>query len=113
MFKSLSHAVVPMIMFVVQLSSGDAAFAEHPERCHTKQKATDARVIYKVVQNTPEYDLGRPEVVSGTRVTLFANFLGQDPGVVQFNMNQTSASCKITDWQPNVNTGRILQRRCD
>lgn len=58
-------------------------------------------VIYKVVQQTPQYDVGRPQVVSGTRVTLFANFLRQDPGCVLFNLNGTSAECAVIEWKPN------------
>ncbi len=58
-------------------------------------------VVYQVVQATPQYDLRRPEVVSGSRVTLFANFLRQEPGVVLFNLNGTSTECTLVEWQPN------------
>lgn len=58
-------------------------------------------VIYKVVQQTPQYDLRRPEVVSGTRVTLFANFLRQEAGCVTFNLQGTSHECNLVEWKPN------------
>ena len=59
------------------------------------------RVVYQLVQHTPQYDISRPEVVSGTRVTLFANFLRQEQGHVMFNLNGTSTECNIVEWQPN------------
>jgi len=77
------------------------ATAAEPHRC-SKLDATVSsqhRVTYKLVQQTPEYDVSRPEVVSGTRVTLFANFLGQEAGMVMFNLNGTSVVCDIVEWQ--------------
>ncbi|MCA9154345.1 MAG: hypothetical protein KDA62_04735 [Planctomycetales bacterium] len=64
-------------------------------------RSTANSVIYKVVQQTPQYNLRRPEVVSGARVTLFANFLRQEPGVVLFNLNGTSTECTLVEWKPN------------
>jgi hypothetical protein len=58
-------------------------------------------VVYKIVQQTPQYDLRRPEVISGARVTLFANFLRNEPGVVLFNLNGTSTECVLVEWRPN------------
>lgn len=65
------------------------------------------RVIYKLVQQTPQYDISRPEVVSGARITLFANFLRQEQGYVMFNLNGTSTECKIVDWKPNSVTTEL------
>jgi len=59
------------------------------------------RVVYKEVQQTAQYDLSRPEVPSGARITLFANFLGQTPGCVTFNLAGTSTECEIIEWKPN------------
>ena len=64
-------------------------------------------VIYKVVQTTPKYNLQRPEVISGARVTLFANFLQKDPGCVLFNLNGTSTECTLNEWKPNSVTVEI------
>ncbi|MCA9119990.1 MAG: hypothetical protein H6822_29540 [Planctomycetaceae bacterium] len=63
--------------------------------------ASSNRTIYKLVQSTPQYDISRPEVVSGARITLFANFLRQEQGYVMFNLNGTSSECKIVEWHPN------------
>jgi hypothetical protein len=63
--------------------------------------ASSNRVVYKAVQNTQEYDMSRPEVPSGARLTLFANFLGSQTGYVMFNLNGTSTQCEVIDWKDN------------
>jgi hypothetical protein len=57
------------------------------------------RVTYNVVQSTPQYDLRRPEVPSGARITLFANFLGKEQGCVTLNIAGVSHDCEVVDWK--------------
>ena len=65
------------------------------------------RVTYKKVQQTPQYDLRRAEVVSGARVTLFANFLRDQPGIVLFNLDGVSTQCKVIEWKDNSVTTQL------
>lgn len=69
--------------------------------------ANNSRVVYKIVQRTAQYDIQRAEVVSGARVTLFANFLQQEPGYVLFKLNGTTTECKVVDWQPDSVTAEL------
>jgi hypothetical protein len=62
--------------------------------------AIQNKVTYSAVQHTPQYDLRRPEVPSGARVTLFANFLGKVQGCVLLNLAGTSTECQVVDWKP-------------
>ena len=66
-----------------------------------------SRVTYVAVQRTPQYDVRRPEIPSGARLTLFANFLGQTPGVVMLNVNGTSSRCQVVDWKPESVTAEL------
>jgi hypothetical protein len=65
------------------------------------------RVTYKTVQQTAQYNLCRPEVVSGARVTLFANFLRDQPGIVLFNLDGTSTQCKVIEWKEHSVTTQL------
>jgi hypothetical protein len=58
-----------------------------------------SKATFVAVQQTPQYDLRRPEVPSGARLTLFANFLGDKPGCVTFNLNGTSIQCQVVEWR--------------
>lgn len=106
----LKHVKTSLCVIVI-LSAGAVvpAYAQ-TARCRTSAsqpgpaRATataHASVVYKVVQPTPQYDLARPEVVSGARVTLFANFLREEPGIVLFHVNGTSTECVLVEWRPN------------
>jgi hypothetical protein len=70
------------------------------EQSAAEEQPAESRVTYNVVQATPQYDVRRPEVPSGTRITLFANFLRKEQGVVMLNLNGTSTECHIADWKP-------------
>ncbi len=93
-----------LVLAVVVLSGTATAQAEWSSggTCYVRQEtpAPSTGVIYKVVQHTPQYNFRRPEVVSGARVTLFANFLRQEPGCVLFNLNGTSTECTLVEWKP-------------
>ena len=69
--------------------------------CGDASAASVNQVIYKTVQQTPHYDVSRPEVPSGATITLFANFLGNEPGYVVFNLHGTSTQCEVVDWKNN------------
>jgi hypothetical protein len=53
------------------------------------------------VQKNEAYEVSRPELPSGSRVTLFANFLGNQTGYVMFNLNGTSTQCEVVEWKDN------------
>jgi hypothetical protein len=65
------------------------------------------RVIYKSVQKTEAYNVSRPEMPSGARVTLFANFLGNETGCVTFSVNGTSEECPVIEWKNNSVTTEL------
>ena len=98
-------------MFAVALLAGGLTTQAHAELRHcvtrttrtayTATASSSGRVVYKLVQHTPQYDIGRPEVISGSRVTLFANFLRNEPGYVMFDLSGTATQCKIVEWKPN------------
>jgi hypothetical protein len=106
--KSLAIATLLTTVFAAQVQAakpycGPPAVRSTPTPAPTRAPAQPqaAGVIYKVVQRTPQYDLRRPEVISGARVTLFANFLRDEPGIVMFNLHGTSTECTLVQWQPN------------
>jgi hypothetical protein len=80
--------------------TADAARACRPASAATVTVWVGSTEAYAAVQQTPQYDLRRAEAPSGSRLTLFANFLGQQPGVVLFELNGTSTPCKVIDWKP-------------
>ena len=92
-FCYVRHAHTQQSQTTVTVSASESVAAPAVESTN--------RVVYQLVQHTPQYDISRPEVVSGTRVTLFANFLRQEQGYVMFNLNGTSTECNIVEWQPN------------
>jgi hypothetical protein len=55
----------------------------------------------KVRAPAPVLVAQRREVASGARVTLFANFLRQESGVVVLEIGGTSWECELIEWQPN------------
>jgi len=61
--------------------------------------APSGRAVLKHVQRTSTYEVARPEVPSGSRLTLFANFLGQKPGLVLLCLGGTSAQCDVIEWK--------------
>lgn len=104
----LTHSIKAILVVTVLAIGGTTqarAGGGSGRRCYVHSShpasARSAGVIYKVVQQTPQYDVRRPEVVSGTRVTLFANFLRQEPGIVTFNMEGTSSECVLVEWKPD------------
>ncbi len=58
-----------------------------------------SRAVLKHVQRTSTYEVARPEIPSGSRLTLFANFLGQKPGLVLLCLGGTSAQCEVIEWK--------------
>ncbi|WP_182866569.1 hypothetical protein [Stieleria mannarensis] len=60
-----------------------------------------SRVMERPVQSQPAYSLSRPEVVSGTRMTVFAGFLEHQTGAVLLEVGGTVAQCRIVDWRTN------------
>ena len=55
----------------------------------------------KALAPAPVLDSQRREVASGARITLFANFLRQEAGVVVMEIGGTSWECELIKWQPN------------
>ena len=53
------------------------------------------------ITSTATRSLQRREVASGSRVTLFANFLRQEAGVVVLEISGTSWECDLIEWQGN------------
>ena len=108
MLKNWKNLLVAALITVCLVSHAQAG----TRNCFVpaKPKSASSRskgVVYKVVQHTPSYDLQRPEVISGARVTLFANFLQEKPGCVLFNLNGTSTECTLNEWKPNSVTVEI------
>lgn len=101
---SLSKAKLLAAVTVICVISAASAHAGGGclSRTATHPQATPPvnGVVFKVVQPSQKYDLRRPELVSGARVTLFANFLRQEPGIVIFNLNGTSTRCNLVEWKP-------------
>ena len=61
--------------------------------------APSGRAVLKQVQRTSTYEVARPEVPSGARLTLFANFLGQNRGQVLLCLAGMSAQCEVIEWK--------------
>jgi hypothetical protein len=49
----------------------------------------------------PQSTTRRTEVASGSQITLFASFLGNQPGHALLNLGGTSTECNITEWTNN------------
>ena len=71
------------------------------------QKAEVSRSVTRRVQPTAPYRLARPEVMSGTRVTLFANFLEEKQGQVDLCLNGTSLPCEVIEWHDRSVTVKV------
>jgi hypothetical protein len=104
--SSLAIAVV-IVGWTAQAEAGwriishNCVRQQRPVTRPTAPPPATQRMIYKPVQPTPQYDFRRPEVVSGARVTLFANFLREESGCVLFNLEGTSTECALIDWKPD------------
>lgn len=102
MFKKIAYsALLTTLAYAGSTASANACPPKAYGTTVQVSRSSSERVIYKLVQPTAQYDLRRPEVVSGTRVTLFANFLRNEPGIVTFNLAGTSVECKLVEWKPN------------
>lgn len=94
---TISRAVLSLLIVL----PAAAAHADTPRRAVTK------RAVYKLVQPTPTYDLQRPELTIGTRITIFANFLQKDPGVVLLDIGATTTNCTVLEWKPQSVTVQL------
>ncbi|MCA9179740.1 MAG: hypothetical protein KDB14_35030 [Planctomycetales bacterium] len=104
-FHQITGALASLLLFGANLClAGDPQCP--PPRYEARVEASH-RVIYKEVQSTPSYDVGRPEVVSGSRVTLFANFLLDQPGYLYLEHDGTSRQCELLEWKPNSVTANL------
>jgi hypothetical protein len=120
----MSRCFVPSLLVLVALGADFAAarpavaggvyckakeytYVSNDSSAESGADAASNRVTYVAVQQTPQYDVRRPEVPSGARLTLFANFLGQTPGVVMLNVNGTSSRCQVVDWKPESVTAEL------
>jgi len=78
------------------LASGGTAIVNN--HVSVSQEVGVSRSVVRRVQATASYRLVRPEVISGSRVTLFANFLEEKPGIVDLCLNGTALPCKVIEW---------------
>ncbi|WP_182866570.1 hypothetical protein [Stieleria mannarensis] len=65
------------------------------------------RSIHRTVQSVPAYRLARPQITTGTRITMFANFLQQDPGIVLLEIGGTTTRCELLEWCSNSVTVQL------
>lgn len=131
MITTITKATVLAASFAMPLAAnaqqggvfqfGEQVFATAPQRQVAPKRRTaekrltaeknrvekSSRTASKSTQKTPQYDLRRPEVVSGARVTLFANFLQDNPGYVIFDIGGTSKQCKLVDWKNTSVTAEL------
>ena len=70
---------------------------DHPRDHHRWDSGPDYSHRRRV-QPSPAYELRRPEIVSGSRLTILANFLQQEEGVVLCQIARTTLSCRIVRW---------------
>ena len=111
MTRDFTRSFAVLTILAGSLLAANQALAEpvrisrHTEWTYANAECESAgsgnRVVYKSVQQTQEYDVSRPEVPSGARLTLFANFLGNESGYVMFNLAGTSTQCEVIDWKDN------------
>lgn len=95
-----ADAMDPLEQFASTISSLTSAAQPAAEQVRSENRP---------VQTTPAYRFSRPEVVSGARMTLFANFLQHQQGVVYLDIAGTTASCRICDWRSNSVTFYLPQ----
>ncbi|WP_182866568.1 hypothetical protein [Stieleria mannarensis] len=86
---------------VLMFLPGAAALAESP------QPSSGPTAVYRMVQSVPAYQLRRPQITTGARISLFANFLQHDPGVVLLDVAGTTAQCDVLQWKPNSVTVQL------
>lgn len=98
---SLNKLAARVSVVLVIASSAASTYADGPTR------ASSRRAIYKLVQPTPTYELQRPQVTIGTRITIFANFLQNDPGVVLLDIGATTTQCEMVEWKPQSVTVQL------
>ncbi len=103
----MNRRITMSLVALVTIAGSPLAGQQASAQSQTVLTATSHRVTYKAVQQTPQYDLRRPEVVSGARVTLFANFLGTHPGIVLFNLDGVSSECQVIDWREQSVTTQL------
>jgi hypothetical protein len=103
MNRQLTTSAVVLILVGSSLIGQPQASAQ----TYSVTASATSRVTYKLIQQTPQYDLRRPEVVSGARVTLFANFLRDQPGIVLFNLDGTSTQCEVIEWKDSSVTTQL------
>jgi hypothetical protein len=91
MSRTLSTSIL-VLTICSGLAFGQKSYAGSPY-------SSGSRVTYNTVQATPQYDLRRAEVPSGSRITLFANFLGKEAGCVMLQLAGTSTPCNVVQWK--------------
>ena len=93
------------LMSTGHASAGEILITQHTEWAYAPGNASHGgttssnRAVSKAVQQTQAYDVSRPELPSGARVTLFANFLGNETGYAMFNLGGTSTQCEVVEWK--------------
>ena len=80
---------------LLMLLPNAAAIADSPE------SGSGANTVYRMVQSAPAYQLRRPQITTGARISVFANFLEHDPGVVLLDVAGTTSQCEVLQWNPN------------
>lgn len=83
------------------LSAGAQETVMYYGQAMTTALVAAERPVQKAVQPKPRYELHVKHLVSGGRVTLFANFLRKEAGVVLFVHDGTSQECKLISWKPD------------
>jgi hypothetical protein len=63
--------------------------------------ATSTRHETTTVVQAPNPEPDLPLVIPGSTITLFANFLGKEPGFVVVELNGTTIQADILRWEPN------------
>ena len=110
MYRNLTNSVLSLVVLSGGLMSATSSEAKETltfRSGHTtivnnyvsaSQEVGGSRSVTRRVQNTPSYGMKRSEVYSGTRITLFANFLEEKPGKVQLCMKKTALPCEVVQW---------------
>ena len=103
MYAKLSSLIVVAVVMASGFSS--EAFAQrgwcYRSRVTYVQQAT--ATVEKIEAPAPRLacEPQREDIASGARVTLFANFLRREPGVVMLEIGGTSIPCRLIEWQPD------------
>ena len=94
-----------MFVVVIAVAGGLSSEAFAQRAVSYASRATYVRQLTTTVQPekmpalTAARDSQRQDVASGARVTLFANFLRQEAGVVVLEIAGTSWQCELIEWQ--------------